>query len=160
MMLSGKRATVFAADEKLGEVVARHLARQGAEVWVSGLDTEAVEALAEKIRADGGEAHSATVDPTDPYHVREYVNAVVSKGPLDASFNGFEVPANSAGMGVPYRELDPAVFTDVYDWHVRYQQPIEVSRVDNRTAIRFMFTWLILRPEQADGYVGIPYDRA
>ncbi len=113
MMLSGKRATVFAADEKLGEMVARHLARQGAEVWVSGLDTEAVEALAEKIRADGGEAHSATVDPTDPYHVREYVNAVVSKGPLDASFNGFEVPANSAGMGVPYRELDPAVFTDV-----------------------------------------------
>jgi hypothetical protein len=57
-------------------------------------------------------------------------------------------------------EIGPAVFTDVYDWHVRYQQPIEVSRVDNRTAIRFMFTWLILRPEQADLYVGIPFDRA
>ena len=57
-------------------------------------------------------------------------------------------------------EIGPAVFTDVYDWHVRYQQPIEVSRVDNRTAIRFMFTWLILRPEQAELYVGIPFDRA
>jgi hypothetical protein len=57
-------------------------------------------------------------------------------------------------------EVGPAVFTDVYDWHVRYQQAIEVSRVDNRTAIRFMFTWLILRPDQDDLYVGIPFDRA
>jgi hypothetical protein len=56
-------------------------------------------------------------------------------------------------------EIGPGVFTEVYDWHVRYQQPIEVSRVDNRTALRFMFTWLILRPEQADMYVGIPFDR-
>lgn len=58
-----------------------------------------------------------------------------------------------------YCEIGPAIFTDVYDWHVRYQQPIEVTRVDNRTAIRFMFTWLILRPEQADVHVGIPFDR-
>jgi hypothetical protein len=56
-------------------------------------------------------------------------------------------------------EIGQGVFTEVYDWHVRYQQPIEVSRVDNRSALRFMFTWLILRPEQADMYVGIPFDR-
>jgi hypothetical protein len=56
-------------------------------------------------------------------------------------------------------EIGPSVFTDLYDWHVRYQQPIEVSRVESRTAIRFMFTWMILRPEQADTYVGIPFDR-
>ena len=36
---------------------------------------------------------------------------------------------------------------------------LEVSRVDNRTAIRFMFTWMILRPEQAELFVGIPFDR-
>jgi hypothetical protein len=58
-----------------------------------------------------------------------------------------------------YCEIGPTVFTDLYDWHVRFQQPIEVSRVDNRTAIRFMFTWMVLRPEQADNYVGIPFDR-
>jgi hypothetical protein len=56
-------------------------------------------------------------------------------------------------------EIGPGVFTDLYDWHVRYQQSIEMSRVDNRTALRFMFTWMILRPEQADNYVGIPFDR-
>ena len=58
-----------------------------------------------------------------------------------------------------YCEIGPTVFTDLYDWHVRYQQPLEISRVDNRTAIRFMFTWMVLRPEQADNYVGIPFDR-
>ena len=47
-----------------------------------------------------------------------------------------------------YCEIGPGVFTDVYDWHVRYQQAIEVSRVDNRTAIRFMFTWIILSPSR------------
>ncbi|GAA1415936.1 glucose 1-dehydrogenase [Catellatospora coxensis] len=112
MMLSGKRALVFAADERLAETVARHLGKLGAEVWVSGLDTEAVEALAEKIHADGGEAHPATVDPCDPHHVREYVTAVASKGPVDVCFNGFELPAHAAGVGVPYRDLDPAVLTD------------------------------------------------
>jgi hypothetical protein len=58
-----------------------------------------------------------------------------------------------------YCEIGPSIFTDLYDWHVRYQQPIEVSRVDNRTAIRFMFTWMILRPEQAENFIGIPFDR-
>lgn len=58
-----------------------------------------------------------------------------------------------------YVEVGPGVFTDVYDWHVRHRQPLEVTRVDNRMAIRFMFTWLILRPDQVDGFVGIPFDR-
>jgi hypothetical protein len=26
-------------------------------------------------------------------------------------------------------------------------------------AIRFMFTWMVLRPEQDPEYVGIPFDR-
>jgi hypothetical protein len=58
-----------------------------------------------------------------------------------------------------YCEIGPAIFTDLYDWHVRYQQPLELSRVDNRTAIRFMFTWMILRPEQGDNFIGVPFDR-
>lgn len=58
-----------------------------------------------------------------------------------------------------YVEIGPGVFTDVYDWHVRHRQALEVTRVDNRMAIRFMFTWLILRPDQVDGFVGIPFDR-
>ena len=44
---------------------------------------------------------------------------------------------------------------DVYDWHVRHQQPIQLTRItDQRMAIRFMFTQLILRHEQDPAFVG------
>ena len=65
----------------------------------------------------------------------------------------------TTGKFPDFIEVGIDVWQQVYDWHVRYQQPIEVSRVDNRTALRFMFTWLVLRPEQAENYVGIPFDR-
>jgi hypothetical protein len=42
---------------------------------------------------------------------------------------------------------------------VRHRQAIEITRADNRIAIRFMFTWMVLRPEQEANFVGIPFDR-
>lgn len=57
-------------------------------------------------------------------------------------------------------EIGPAVFFDVYDWHVKNRQQLTVTRVaDGRYAVQFMFTSLILRPEQDRSYIGIPYDR-
>ena len=56
-------------------------------------------------------------------------------------------------------EIGPGVFTELYDWHVRHRQPIEITRTDNRLTIRFMFTGMVLRPEQDPLYVGIPFDR-
>jgi hypothetical protein len=58
-----------------------------------------------------------------------------------------------------YCEVGLQAFTELYDWHVRYRQPIEITRVDNRTALRFMFTWMVLVPNQDPVYIGIPYDR-
>ena len=51
-------------------------------------------------------------------------------------------------------EIGPGVFTELYDWHVRHRQPIEITRTDNRLTIRFMFTGMVLRPEQDPRYVG------
>jgi hypothetical protein len=56
-------------------------------------------------------------------------------------------------------EVGPNVFTDLYDWHVRHRQPLELTRTDNRMSLRFMFTWMILRPEQDPNFIGIPFDR-
>ena len=56
-------------------------------------------------------------------------------------------------------EVGLGVFEDVYDWHVRYQQPINATRLpDGRYVIAFMFTNLILRPDQAVEYVGFGFD--
>lgn len=52
------------------------------------------------------------------------------------------------------------VWEDIYDWHVRFQQPINISRQpDGRYAMVFMQTLLVLRPEQSETYIGLPYDR-
>jgi hypothetical protein len=59
-----------------------------------------------------------------------------------------------------YMEVGINVFYDVYDWHIKNNRQMEVSRVlENRMAIRYMFTLLVLRQEQDPNYVGVPYDR-
>jgi hypothetical protein len=59
-----------------------------------------------------------------------------------------------------YLEIGRAVFMHIYDWHVKYQQQIQINRTtDNRLVIRFMMTQLILRHEQDPAFVGTPYDR-
>ena len=56
-------------------------------------------------------------------------------------------------------EVGLGVFEEVYDWHVRYQQPINATRLtDGRYMIAFMFSNLILRPDQALDYVGFGFD--
>jgi hypothetical protein len=60
-----------------------------------------------------------------------------------------------------YLEIGRAVFMDIYDWHVKYQQQIQLTRTsDSRIVIRFMLTQLILRHEQEPSFVGAPYDRS
>jgi hypothetical protein len=60
-----------------------------------------------------------------------------------------------------YFEVGVAVFYEIYDWHVKYNQPVVVSRLtDGRYALQFMFSHLILRPDQDRNHVGVPTDRA
>lgn len=58
-----------------------------------------------------------------------------------------------------FLEIGLDVWDNVYDWHVAYQQPLNVTRLaDGRYAMAFMFTTLLLRPEQAPDFVGYPFD--
>jgi hypothetical protein len=52
------------------------------------------------------------------------------------------------------------VFMDVYDWHVKNNQQLVITRgPDGRYWLQFMFTTLIMRAEQDPNYIGIPYDK-
>lgn len=65
-----------------------------------------------------------------------------------------------SGKFPEYCDIGVAIFFDVYDWHVRQQQQIQISRLaDQRMSIQFMFTQLVLRWENAESYVGQAYDR-
>ena len=96
------------------------------------------------------------------------------KGTVDAGLRGNSM--NVGGVGLiknelmrylkqsgkfpEYCDIGVAVFFDIYDWHVRNQQQIQISRVaDQRMAIQFMFTQLVLRWENAENYVSQAYDR-
>jgi hypothetical protein len=56
-------------------------------------------------------------------------------------------------------EIGLDVWDNIWDWHVVYQQPLNVTRVaDGRYAMLFMFTTLLLRPDQSPDYVGYAFD--
>ena len=56
-------------------------------------------------------------------------------------------------------EIGIDVWENVYDWHVRHQQPLTATRTaDGRYVMTVMFTMLILRPEQVSNYVGYGFD--
>jgi hypothetical protein len=66
--------------------------------------------------------------------------------------------AKLSGKFPDFCDIGLDVFYDVYDWHVRHQQQINIVRLsDQRIAIQFMFTQLILRWENESNYVGTPY---
>lgn len=72
----------------------------------------------------------------------------------------FTTHLRSAGKFPDFMEIGTSVFYDVYDWHVRHQQQIQITRIaEQRFAIQFMFTQLVVRWEQDARFLGIPYDR-
>jgi hypothetical protein len=59
-----------------------------------------------------------------------------------------------------FMEVGTGVFFDIYDWHVKHRQQLAVTRqADGRYAMQFMFTFLILRPDQDPNHIGFPYDK-
>jgi len=95
--LHGKNILVFAATGSIGAVTARHLAAEGAHVWLSGRHPEALEALATDIAADAGQVSIDVVDATDDVAVQSYVDRVAAAGSIDGVFNAIgSTPAELA----------------------------------------------------------------
>ena len=72
----------------------------------------------------------------------------------------FTTHLRSSGKFPEFMEIGIEPFYEVYDWHVRHQQQIQITRIsEQRFAIQWMFTQLIMRYEQDPKYLGIPFDR-
>jgi hypothetical protein len=66
--------------------------------------------------------------------------------------------ARLSGKFPDYCDIGIDVFYDVYDWHIRHNQQVQLARVsDNRIMILFMFTQLILRWENDANFIGVPF---
>jgi hypothetical protein len=58
-----------------------------------------------------------------------------------------------------FMEVGVRVWESVHDWHITFQQALTMTRLpDGRYVMTFMFTTLILRPDQSPDYVGDGFD--
>ncbi len=103
MMLDGKNAVIYGGGGAIGGAVARAFAREGARVHLAGRTPEALEAVADDIRAAGGIADTAQVDALDRAAVEAHADALVaSAGSIDISFN---VITHGDVQGTPLAEM-------------------------------------------------------
>jgi hypothetical protein len=117
----------------------------------------------------GGEAEAAQQTGHDP-QLTEAVNNV--RQSIDNLHTGAWARVNQireqqriwlrANHRYPdFIEIGVDIWDALYDWHVRYQQPISMTRSpDGRYLMAFMFTTFILRPDMAANYVGPPFDNS
>ena len=104
MILKDKTAVIYGAGGSIGGAVARAFAHEGARVHLAGRTQASLDAVAEDIRAAGGEAETAEVDALDERAVDAHADAVAARaGSLDISFNLID---HGVVQGTPMAEMD------------------------------------------------------
>jgi hypothetical protein len=79
--------------------------------------------------------------------------------PIDAIRQQQRVFLRSSQKYPDFIEVGLEVWESVYDWHLKHRQAVNAGRLpDGRYAMVFMFTNLLLRPDQAGSYVGYGFD--
>ncbi|WP_036529318.1 SDR family NAD(P)-dependent oxidoreductase [Nocardia sp. CNY236] len=87
-ILRDKVAVVYGAGGPIGQAIARGFAGHGARVHLAGRTRATLDAVADSIRADGGEVATAHVDALDEQSVLDFVDSVADNdGALDISVN-------------------------------------------------------------------------
>jgi len=66
----------------------------------------------------------------------------------------------SNGKLPDYIDVGTDLWFAAHDWHIRWQQPLNVSRdASGRLTLVLLSTLLILRPEAQGNYISLPYDQ-
>ena len=111
MSLENKNAVIYGAGGAVGGAVARAFAREGARVFLTGRELDALDALAKEISAAGGVAETALVDALDVEAVGGHLDTVAdTAGTVDVSFNAIGIPQQGI-QGIPLTELSVDDFT-------------------------------------------------
>lgn len=119
-LLEGKVAIVTGAGQGIGEATARRMAEEGAQVVVSDVNAETGEAVAEAVRAAGGEGAFVRCDVTS----RPDVEALVARtkelfGRLDVLHNNAGVHETNFTMQAASHELPDEVWDKVIAINLR-----------------------------------------
>jgi len=104
--IEGKVAAITGASSGIGEATTLALARAGVAVGVGARRADRLEALVQRIEADGGRAAAFEVDVTDEDQARKFINDVAER------FGGLDILVNNAGVML----LGPFVGQSADDW--------------------------------------------
>jgi len=126
----------------------------------------ALSALTESAEAAG--AQSAAQDRQDRL-VEEIAKAVRSvRDEIERQYAFWEIAAvrdqlrtflRANGKFPDLIEVGSDVWQQVYDWHVRFHQPIALGRTaEGRYTILLLATNVVMRPDMVAGFIGLPYD--
>ncbi len=121
--LSNKVALVTGASKGIGEAIARGLAEFGARVVVSSRKQEAVEAVAQSIRAAGGEAAAVAAHVGDLEQARRLVDRTIEL------FGGVDIVVNNAATNPKFGavlDTDDTIFDKIMSVNVK--GPLEIAK--------------------------------
>ena len=129
MLLESKNAVIYGGGGSIGGAVARAFAREGARVFLAGRSEPKLQAVADEIRAAGGDAETAVVDALDEAAVDRHADAVAAAGSIDISFNLITHPYTH---GIPFHEME------VEDFMAPVQVAARTTFITARAAARHM----------------------
>jgi NAD(P)-dependent dehydrogenase (short-subunit alcohol dehydrogenase family) len=117
VLLDGKNAVIYGGAGAIGSAVARTFAREGARVFLAGRTQSTLDAVAEDIRAVGGEVNSTALDALDERAVDAFVDDVAARaGGIDISFN---LISHGDVQGTPLADMELEDFMRPIDTAVR-----------------------------------------
>ncbi len=124
---------------------------------------------AEAVQAQSPESMAITNGLSNIKSLLEELNRLVNQGMVASSLSvgvvgtvksRIEQYLKTSGKFPEFCDVGTGAFFEIYDWHVKHQQQIQITRLaDQRLMIQFLFTQLVLRWENEANYIGTPYDK-
>lgn len=108
--LKNKVAVVY-GNGAIGGAIARAFALEGAKVFLTGLTSAKLNAIADEILLDGGTIETSLLDALDEQAVEQHMVEVIKKaGRVDISFNAIGIASKDV-QHIPLTELSLEQFT-------------------------------------------------
>lgn len=110
--INGKTAFITGAGSGIGAATAMHLAKLGARVICTDVNSEAVRGIHEGIVEAGGASHCYDLDVSDFKAIVEVIDKITGElGPIQLAFNN----AGIGGVGGPFHEMSIENWNQVID---------------------------------------------
>lgn len=150
MLLENKVAVIYGAGGAVGSAVAKAFAREGAWIFLTGRNSNNVDAVAREIISTNGKAESSKVDALDEGAVENQLSSVIKNtGRIDISFNAITPVPQPEVQGVPIDRLPVESFTTPIAAYLRSHSLTAARAAARRMVEKSSGVILIHTPEPA-----------